>query len=306
MAEPRWGLKDWVDWYGYRALRHLPIDWVSSSGALAARAFAAVTSRQNPPWWGDMLRTIAAITGEHDQRRLRQLRLRAIENIGRIRFEFSCCERLVDSNRLTVTGTDHLANRRGPTIFVAAHLGNWELTNHAMLRNGVSCAYLYEPVALASHQRIAVETRRDIMARVPGSRLIAASPTAARDLVRAVDRGENVWIAVDELKNGLVWGPAFGRHLPDTGNRMLAARLSMRGGGDVIPIRTRRTGAGTHEVAFHPPLPRQPTGNHRHDARLLGDAIAATFEPWVRADVDQWFWLPYLALGEPFPGGADR
>lgn len=306
MPKPAWGLQDYVDWYGYRVLRYTPISWVSAFGAGAGRIFAAYASYENAPWWGGVLETLATITGERNSERLRELRKTSIQNIARTRFEFAILERLLKSRRLRVHGAHNLDGRSAPTVFVGAHLGNWELIAHGLLRQGVSFAAVYDPPILPSHHRIAVETRERVIAHLPGTRLLKASRATGRELVRAVDGGENVLIYIDEHKADLVWAPAFGRKLPDTGNRMLAARLALRVGGDVIPIRTRRGANATFDVFIEPPLRIDPTGDKHRDALALGNLIADTIEPWVKEDIDQWFWLPYLALGRLFPRAVDQ
>lgn len=302
----KWSLRDYFDWYSFRVLEHLPIAWVSGIGAAAAWAFTIYVTYRDLSWWKHMLKTITEITGDTNYKRLHQTRVKSIENIGRIMVEYAINKRVLDTSRLRISGVENLQNLKSPTVFVGAHVGNWETAGIALLRNGIPFVGVYEPAQLASHRKIAQITRQQLMSRIRGARLMATSRTTARELAQAVDGGENLLIYVDEYVDDLVWCPALGRQLPATGNRILAARLALRAGGDVVPVRTRRGAGTTFEVTIESPLRFEPTGDKKHDARVLGDAISSAVESWVLEDIDQWYQLPYLIMGKPFSKSSGK
>ncbi len=122
-----------------------------------------------------------------------------------------------------------------------------------------------------------------------------------RHCMQILSSGRNLLIYVDEEREGLVWGPHLGRTLPDRGNRFFVARLALRFGASIIPVKISRVSGVKFHCQYMPALPMPSTGDKETNTKILADTISEHIDAWVRNDLDEWFWLPYLHLDRKFP-----
>lgn len=289
MTRKTWNFWDYNDWIGHQVLRWLPIPWVSGLAVLSGNLIVLYVVVRGRLWFRRIATNISKLTGEQDPKKLRRSQTDVICNVQRAHFEFALLDRLFRSTRFQVHGSEHIVAAKKPIVFVGAHLGNWELQIQALVREGLRFSVLYEPPESPSHLRIAMERREGVTGKHVGIRWIASSKVAMRELIRTLDKGDSIWMAIDELKHDLVWGPALGRKLPYAGNRMMAARLAIRAGATVIPVRSRRLEGTRFEVSFGAPLEVPMSGDPNGDARALADRILDAIEPWVLEDLTQWY-----------------
>jgi KDO2-lipid IV(A) lauroyltransferase len=177
-----------------------------------------------------------------------------------------------------------LVTRRGPVIFVTAHLGSWEvllqmLSLAVSARAGAIVRRVDNPFlnALVRHVRL----------RDPGQWIEKRG--ALMDALGRLRGGEHVALLLDENggRRG-IFVDFFGR--PASTSRA-AALLALETGATVVAgVAIRRPGP----VPFFVRLARMevpPPGDETERVRQLTQQITTQLETWIRAQPDQWRWI---------------
>jgi len=282
-------------------LRRLPVPAASGIGAGLGHLYVLQGDLRGQLWIKRARRNVRQIIGKTDERTVNRIVYDAVRNAGRHNAEIPV---LTESTRRRTRyrGLENLKSIDGPTILLFPHLSNWELASLPFLDTGRALTAIYTPPESEVVHRAIVDARLcNMQVRAPGSKLIPATATAARDLVRAAKAGENLLIAIDEERDGLIWAPAFGRLLPPAGNRFIAARLARRFGHRLVPVSVRRQPDVTFDVTVHEPIEVPQTNDASADIETAADRIAEFFETLIRDNLDQWYWLAELRLDRPFP-----
>lgn len=275
----------------YYATRALPIDTVSALGNFVGRKFG----RRAYPEADRRARENWARLRSNDAAQAEAITDYAFGQTGRVHWEFAIVDRLLQGDRLTIDGAEHLraAQAAGRPILVAClHLSNWEVIGIALTLSGQRVSSIYQPPPNRFDHRIAVNSRRR-WGWIP----TPSGPSGARLAYRRlVERQCAMGIYIDECIDEHVYAPFFGRKLKLEGNIALVARLATMTGAAVIPAYVVR-GDGAHfHATFMPPIDLVSGGDR--DAELVQNVtrINATVEPVIRKHLDQWFWLFDLRL----------
>jgi KDO2-lipid IV(A) lauroyltransferase len=120
-----------------------------------------------------------------------------------------------------------------------------------------------------------------------GATVLAPSLTSTRRAWRAlVEERASLLMFVDELVDGRVNAPAFGRPLRPRGNLANAVRLARASGAALIPAHVARRDGARFHVTFEPPV--ELSGGAADD--LLPDVarLDALFTPIVLAQLLDW------------------
>lgn len=290
----RYTLADRLEYLVWCLCRILPTRLVSMLGRCVGHAHCAIYMVSRREWIDEIRQAFTHITGDTRRSSLNGRALRYFGNLGQVMFETAVLERIADNGQIEIEGKSHAVDIDQPTIFVAAHLANWELIPVAAIHLGIPLNFLYWPPSNPTRRRIMERVRARNAARVANFKLVPSTSHAARRLSVAASNGENLLIFVDEKKGGRIWGPALGRTLPVKGNRMLAARLAVKYGARVVPVFVRRLATARYECVIEPALEMPASGDAAADARHLADAIDARVEDWVRAYPEQWYWIGEL------------
>jgi lauroyl/myristoyl acyltransferase len=292
---------DYLEHAGWYLLRFLPADVVSAAGLLVGYAHFAIYSFTRREWMANMRASLTHITGDADRWSLTMRMIRHFGLLGRTLLEISVLHRFLDEGRICFSGVSYGPDPERPTIFVSAHLANWELVALSAVKAGIPGKDLYWPPDTPARRYIAEAVRGKIAEKFPGGELVPNTPDGLRDMMQTVATGENILLFVDERLKRLVWAPPLGRDLPYKGNRMLAARLAIKHNARVVPVYMRRMRGARYECVAEPELELPRTGDELADTRTLADAIAARVEVWVRERPEHWFWLGDFRHDKPFP-----
>ena len=285
----------------FRGLRCFPLSAVSAFGASLGHLFALQADLRGQLWFKRIQRNILALSPQTSPRDARASAYRLLRNSGRVTAEFSVVDRFAPAGRVRIVGGEHVDRRTRPVMLIGLHLGNWEIACLPLCLKGIPVTALYGPPADPTVHRLAVAARNRLLSGAEGSQLIAASPRAMRQLVRAAEQRQNLLIYVDEERAGLIWNPPLGRSLPYRGNRMMAARMALKYGYEILPTYVIRKSGAHFDVIVGAPLEFSATGDALCDSHRLADEISAHNELWVRDHLDQWYWLPELRLERKFP-----
>lgn len=167
-----------------------------------------------------------------------------------------------------------------PAIFVTAHIGNWELTTLVARQYGVPLAVIYAPDSNPFVDRLIRRYRRAL-----GCELIPKRG-GLRALLRALGEGRSIGFLIDTRQDDGEPVPFFGEPaLTST----VPARLALRAGLSLVPVRAERLAPARFRITFGPALEPDPTvQDERERARDLTRRVNERFEEWIRERPEQW------------------
>ncbi|MCP1469792.1 KDO2-lipid IV(A) lauroyltransferase [Sphingobium sp. OAS761] len=206
------------------------------------------------------------------------------ENVGRTLAELANVDRLVSPRHVRVLdepGYRSVLEMPGPMIFVAPHIGNWDLMA-AHLKDAIDRPPLgvYDP---PDNPRIAAQLKKARQSYMGDA--ITGGGGAARAILRHLARDQAMlYILLDERRDGQVWFPRFGRDLPPSGNLAFALKLARKAGARLTPFYLVRTGGPHFELHWHAPLDPGSQDDETMVAAMdafLGKACIAHADEWL-------------------------
>ena len=177
------------------------------------------------------------------------------------------------------------AHARGKgVVFVSCHVGNWELLARRLVREGYGAATVARE---ANDPRLTalLERRR---AEAGLQTIWRGSPSAVRELLRTLRRGDLLGLLIDQDTN--VQGhfvPFFGR--PAFTPRA-AADLALRTGAAVVFGCAHRLGPTQHRLVLRA-VSIDQTGDAEQDSLALTAALTREIEAEVRLAPGEWVWM---------------
>jgi Kdo2-lipid IVA lauroyltransferase/acyltransferase len=250
-----------------------------------------------------LFRTLGPLTGAHRvaERNLRiafpdagdseikQLLRAQWTELGRSLTEFVIVDRIVaDTSRLEIVGLERLhaiAAADRPVVFISGHFSNFELMAAAIVRAGVKVQVTYR----AMNNPYVDERVRRVRYRY-GVRLFAPKGLdGARELMRALERGESVALMNDQKFNGGIEAPLFGVMAHTAPG---PSTFALRFGAPLQPMSVQRVGgAARFKIIVHDPIILTDTGDKAADLEAGVRRINAFIEDRVRARPAEWFWV---------------
>ncbi|HQT78448.1 MAG TPA: lysophospholipid acyltransferase family protein [Rhodopila sp.] len=214
-------------------------------------------------------------------------------HVGRTYAEFAAIERIAEEGRTIVNGSDHLNNAYAddrPLILCFFHLGNWEvlgqqIARHPLINQGRPFSALVMPPANRAHALIAARRRASLPVNlIPMGRNVWHTVAETLRKPRGI-----VWLAGDEVVNGQVSAPHFGRPPRTDGNLGKMVRLAAATGARILPIYNERIGPSRF-CSHILPILDMPRGRLTPaDIQAEVMRIDALFEPIVRRLITQWY-----------------
>lgn len=207
---------------------------------------------------------------------------------GRWMAEFLILDRIAaDPGRIEIEGKARLAEiatGAGPVVFVSGHFSNFDLMPLAIVRSGVTCQMTYRATNNPFVDRRIVENRRRY-----GVKLFAPKGTdGARELMRALGRGESVALMNDQKFNGGVAAPFFGVTAHTAPG---PSTFALRFGVPLQPMSVQRRDKARFKVIVHEPFRLEDTGDRNADIEAGVRRINAFMEERVLARPAEWFWV---------------
>jgi KDO2-lipid IV(A) lauroyltransferase len=176
----------------------------------------------------------------------------------------------------------HFASGK-PTVFVTAHVGAWQLTNLISLYRDLTITTVYAAETNPVMQEMFYQLREAF-----GVKLLA-SEEGVRPLLKELTAGNSIGLAMDNRLDTGEPIPFFG--VPARTN-ITAARLALRSGAALIPIRAERLRPGYFKVTVHAPISSADPEASTHDQAVsMTQQINAQFEQWIRETPQQWMCL---------------
>jgi len=165
-------------------------------------------------------------------------------------------------------------------IFVTAHFGNWEIAAGMAAHTNVPLTVVYAPIKNVLVDRM-LKRRRDAL----GCQLIDRT-AGLPQLIGALNEGRSLGLIVDHRDDSGIPLPFFGM---DKLTTVVPARLALRFGCDLIPVRAERLhGTQFRFSVFAPIAPDPNIASSKDQAVQMMAEVNATFEQWFRERPQQW------------------
>jgi KDO2-lipid IV(A) lauroyltransferase len=210
------------------------------------------------------------------------------EETGRWIFEFPILDRIAEQpDRIQVAGLERLsalAHGEGPAVLISGHFSNFDVMALAIVRAGVQCQITYRATNNPYVDARIVANRRRY-----GVKLFAPKGTSgARELFRALTRGESVALLNDQKFNGGIAAPFFGKMARTAPG---PSTYALRYGVPIQPMSVQRIDKARFKVIVHEPFRLVDTGDRDADIEEGVRRINAFMEERVLARPTEWFWV---------------
>src|ERR1700761_364706 len=287
-----WRMEAWAYDFAYFLARLFPVDAVSDFGGWLFRAVGPLTSKQRIAETN--LRIVFPQASDAEIAAL----LRAQwEELGRWIAEFPILERIAnDPGRVEVEGMERLtvlAKEHRPAVLISGHFSNFDVMAVAIVRSGVDCQITYRATNNPYIDNRIVEGRRRY-----GVKLFAPKGTSgAREMFRAVARGESIALLNDQKFNGGIAAPLFGKMAHTAPG---PSTYALHFGVPIQPMSVQRTHKARFRVVVHEPFVLADTGDRNADIEAGVRRINAFMEARVRERPTEWFWVHRRWPGETY------
>jgi KDO2-lipid IV(A) lauroyltransferase len=263
--------------------RIFPIDQVSDFGAWLFRRLGPLTSANRVAE-----RNLRIAFPEKSDAEIAQLLAAQWDQAGRWFAEFPILDRIInDPSRVEVVGAERLAAIRdgaGPVVFISGHFSSFEIMPAVIIHAGITCQITYR----ATNNPHVDDRIRKSRWRY-GVRLFAPKGAdGARELLRALSRGESVALMNDQKFNGGVAAPLFGITAYTAPG---PSSFALRFGIPLQPMSVERKGKARFRVIVHDPIRLEDTGDRNADIESGVRKVNAFIEDRVRARPAEWFWV---------------
>ncbi len=266
-----------------RVARIFPIDSVSDFGSWLFRRLGPLTSAHH------VARVNLRIAFPHaTESELRGLLDAQWGHLGRWFTEFPILDRIIaEPGRVEVVGADRLAAIRegeGPVVFISGHFSSFEIMPAVIIRSGVTCQITYRAT---NNPYVDARIRRS-RERYGVTLFAPKGSDGARELLRALSRGESVALMNDQKFNAGIAAPLFG---------MLAmtapgpSSFALRYGIPLVPMSVQRKDRARFRVVVHDEIRLDDTGDRAADIAAGVTRINAFIEDRVRERPAEWFWV---------------
>lgn len=260
----------------------LPVDWASAVGGRVGRLFGPRLGLSRRA-----LRNLQRAFPENDDRENRRILRGMWDNLGRAFAEYPHLAWIcaAESGRVEIVNgeaVEKLMAGGRPGIVFGGHFANWEVgpsTIHRLM--GTSLLSVYR----AANNRWTDRVFRHLLR---SRRTVAKGKEGGRELVAHLNHGGHVAMLVDQKLNDGIAVPFFGR---DAMTAPAVARLGLRYGCPILPIRVERLEGARFRFTVLPGVEMPHTGNTTADVLAIMTKINGVLEGWVRARPEHWLWL---------------
>jgi len=262
--------------------RMFPIDGVSDFGAWLFKTLGPLTSTHH------IVETNLRIAFPQADAMIASLIAASWEEAGRVALEFPILDKIIaDADRVEVVGAARLAEiaRTGESVvFISGHFSSMEVMPAAIIHAGITCQITYRAM---NNPHVDASFRRSRFRY--GVRLFAPKGgESARELIRALARGECVALMNDQKFNGGVAAPLFGVTCYTAPG---PSSFALRFGIPLQPMSVQRTRKARFKVVVHDPIWLENTGERNRDLEAGVRKVNAFIEDRVRDRPTEWFWV---------------
>lgn len=280
-----WGIEAIFMLLFWALARLLPVDRASAMGRWFGRK---VVSRLGDSRY--MRANYRIAFPESDEAEITRLIRKSWGNLWAVLAEFPHLGRICDISssdpRVEIENHAYLEelDRKGrAAVFFTAHLGNWEVLGGLMPAMGRSLSVVYTPQSNPLVDAMVQNWRQRL-----GMKLVEKHG-GIRVLLRGLADGESIGLLMDQRVDEGEHVPFFGR---DALTTTAPARLALRTGTDLVPVRILRQGPARYRVVIEPPVPASSQTLDTDTLALeMTRNVNAVFERWIRENPGEWLCL---------------
>jgi KDO2-lipid IV(A) lauroyltransferase len=263
--------------------RVFPIDAVSDFGAWLFKRLGPLTGAHRV-----VERNLRIAFPEATEEEIARLLVEQWEHVGRWFAEFPILDRIINEHgRVQIDGEERLkaiAAGGGPVVFISGHFSSFEIMPAVIIHSGITCQITYRAT-----NNPHVDARIRASRWRYGVRLFAPKGSdGARELLRALSRGESVALMNDQKFNGGVAAPLFGLTCYTAPG---PSSFALRYGVPLQPMSVQRLGKARFRVVVHAPIHLEDTGDRNSDIETGVRRVNSFIEERVRERPAEWFWV---------------
>ncbi len=172
-----------------------------------------------------------------------------------------------------------LLRERRPLLFVAGHVGNWEILAPVLGSLGIELLLVH-----ARNSNPYIEARLQRFRRTAGCEFVVKD-NAVRELFNRARDGRSIGLLPDQRVDSGVMLPFFDR---DAITTISPARIARRLGYPIVPISVERLPGARFKVCLHEPLPVPDTGSDKDAAIQTTRQFHQFLEARIRREPGAW------------------
>jgi KDO2-lipid IV(A) lauroyltransferase len=209
------------------------------------------------------------------------------DNLGRVIAEYPHLMAGHLDTHIEIIGREHvdavIASGKS-ALFISGHFGNWELAPKTIQLCGLPLHLVYRPPNNPLTDRIIDRIRRSYTLGHYGK-----GAEGAKGVLAAIRRHESIGILIDQKDNTGVAVPFLGAPAMTSPS---PAKLALKYGLPVIPVRAERISGHHFRVTIYPPLavPEPQADAQQREITYLTQ-MNAVISGWIEEAPAQWFWL---------------
>jgi len=205
-------------------------------------------------------------------------------SVGLVFGEYPQLDRIArDPERLTIDDRCGLAayvRREKQAIFFGAHLSNWEIMALALAREGVPLLALHAKLSNPHFDKLMSRARTQL-----GCTMLARGESM-RGLLAQLRDGGSIGLLLDLSTDDGEPVEFFGHPMTTS---LTPARLALRYGCDIVPMRTQRVGPARFRVTAYPAVSLDGDAADEHARALaITRRLNASMEAWIREEPHEW------------------
>ena len=271
-------------WFLYLCFSILPVDAASALGGWIGRTFGLRLSVSN-----NARSNLKSIYPDWSDHQVETIVISMWDNLGRTAGEhphLSQFNPYHKNSRVEVVGLEICENflkADTPCLFFSGHIANWEIAPLVAKGLELTMHLVYRRANNPFFDKLVQKGRN-----VWEGDFYPKGSDGARGLLRALKRGANVAMLVDQKMNDGISVPFLGR------NAMTApalAELALRYKCPIVPARVERLQGAHFRLTFLPPLQIQNSGNKGADILEIMTEINVLLGDWISEKPGQWLWV---------------
>ena len=236
------------------------------------------------------LDSLAVAFPERAEAERRAIGRASFAHLGRGLFEFACLTELDRSIEAFVewpaesrAALDAALARKKGVLFISGHIGHWEL----LIRRGALAGYPCQTIAKETNYPRLTAFIESLRASGRVKTIWRGRPGAAKEMLRAIKRGEILGMLIDQDINvQSVFVSFFGR---EAKTPRAAAALALRTGAAVVLGFCHRVGPTSFRLSMRE-LPA-PVGEGEAAVVEFTQALTQGIETAIRSFPEQWVWV---------------
>jgi len=181
------------------------------------------------------------------------------------------------------SATEAILRAGKPIVFVSAHVGAWQLTNLIGAHYGLPISIIYARESNPYLADFFYKLRQGFRVK------LVQSTGGIKELLRELQQGNSVGLACDTRMDAGEMIPFFGVPTP---TNTVPARLALKLGCPLIPVRAERLKPGRFRITVLPPVSEPDSElSARDQANAMTETVNHIFEEWILDDPGQWMGL---------------